>query len=130
MDINFDFFDESNEFERSVKTKIVIINTKYSLNDYINKISKLYLGKYNKIPSYLISKSGLTYQFYPDNVVHEYYQDKKINNQTIVVALENVGWLTYIVGQNKCIDWKGLTITDFITKEYLNKSFWDMYPET
>jgi N-acetyl-anhydromuramyl-L-alanine amidase AmpD len=85
-------------------------------------------GKYQKIPHYLISKNGEIYQLQQNNKFSNFFEDEKLNQNSIVVMLENLGWLERIPLSSDYINWKGSIYRgDVFEKKWRDYFFWDPY---
>jgi hypothetical protein len=108
------------------KTQIVITNTNCTIDEHLSKISLRYNKKYNKVPAYTIDKSGALFCHYDPKKSANFFEDNGFNLRSIVISLENIGWLDLI---DDCYyDWRGLTYGDGVfTMDWRNKKHWAEY---
>lgn len=126
------FFDTHKHIQknRTKKKQIVLINTGCSIDDYINRINLRYNKQYKKIPAFTIARSGAIYQHYDPINTSQILDNQDFDKQSIVVALENIGWLQYNEDLNTYIDWKGTTYHEpIIEKLWRSKKYWAQYTE-
>lgn len=128
---NKDIFFTSNLSKHKVKKKqIILINTESSIEHFLAKITNRYNKKYDKVPAFTIDRSGIVYQHYNPLFSSKILGDE-MDTTAIVIALENVGWLTYDETTQTYLDWKRQPYTDEITeKSWRNKKFWATYNNT
>lgn len=110
------------------KTQIILCDTNAELNDHLIKLKNRYNGKYDKIPHYTISQTGLIYQHIPTDTSSKFMGYDEVDNQTLIITMENVGWLRYNLKMNQFFDWKGNEYYgDFIERNWRGKRFWATY---
>lgn len=119
------FFSKENHKEY-VKKQIILLNTNYNISDFLKKIELRYNGKYDKIPTFSIDKSGFLYQHL--NVLDKsnlFYKENR-NEIAITIALENIGW---VMEKNDYFeDFIGRVFeNDVFRKYWRGYSFWDKY---
>ena len=89
-------------------------------------------GKYEKIPNYIIDKSGEIYEMGTDDATslyltgyHNDYEDG-----VVVISLENNGWLRRRTSDGKYVNWLGDIYNNKVfEKKWRNKLFWDEYTD-
>jgi hypothetical protein len=126
------FFDTHKHIQknRTKKKQIVLINTGCSIDDYITRINLRYNKQYKKIPTFTIARSGAIYQHYDPINTSQILDNQDFDKQSIVIALENIGWLQYNEDLNTYIDWKGTTYHEpIIEKLWRSKKYWAQYTE-
>ena len=75
------------------KYQIILTHTSRNVTDYLNSIKYRYSGNYPKIPNYIITMDGKVLQLL-DNTEHtQYFEEPNINRNSIIISLENLGWL-------------------------------------
>lgn len=98
--------DNYNPIE-SEKKQIVIGNTfNHDMRHVIGWLHR-YNGKYKKTAPYTITKSGIVYEHFDPKYQSKYLNDSALDNRSIVILLENDGWLTKNNEKNKFITWVG-----------------------
>jgi len=89
------------------KTKIVLCHTSREVGEYLTSLKFRCNGKYDKIPHYVITKEGKVLQLLPDHGYTNYFTDDTLNKTSVLVCLENLGWLEKKPLTNYYINWKG-----------------------
>lgn len=113
----------------SKKKQILLYDTQRRSNDYIMKLRYRNNEKYDDIPHYLITKTGIIYKIFNPKYSSKTFGDQITDRKQIKIALENLGWLkkNTITGVlNNWID-DPYRLEPFIQK-WRGYFFWDMYP--
>lgn len=98
---NFKSLGESN------KTQIVLGHTSREIEYFIYSLYNRRKGHFIKIPNYIISRVGVINEILPPEKYAEYSYLKKINETSIIILLENLGWLEKEPLKNHYINWIG-----------------------
>ena len=110
------------------KSQIILTHTSRNVENYLASLRYRYNGKFNRIPNYVVTKDGKILQLL-DNIEHaEYFSDININRNSIVICLENLGWLEKQPLENQYVNWigdiyKGITFD----RKWRDYFFWDPY---
>ena len=116
--------------ENSNKTKIFLTHTSRNVEEYLTSLKYRHFGKYNKIPNYIITKDGYILQTLDDEKYSEYIGVKSFDKESIVISLENLGWLEKEPLKNHHINWIGSIYSEKVfEKKWREKFFWDPYTE-
>ena len=116
--------------ENSNKTKIFLTHTSRNVEEYLTGLKYRHFGKYNKIPNYIITKDGYILQTLDDEKYSEYIGVKSFDKESIVISLENLGWLEKEPLKNHHINWIGSIYSEKVfEKKWREKFFWDPYTE-
>jgi N-acetyl-anhydromuramyl-L-alanine amidase AmpD len=113
------------------KHQIILIHTGRSYTSYINSLIYRFNGNYTKIPNYLVTKNGEIHQFL-DNIEHSNIFDiPNINRNSIIISLENLGWLQKEPLKNYYINWIGDIYNGKVyEKKWRDYFFWEPYSDT
>lgn len=112
------------------KTQIILCHTSRPLIYYNNALKHRFDGEYKKIPTYTISKSGLLIENFDSSYYSEFFGDEDIDKNSIIICLENLGWLKYNTLNNKYVNWIGdIYKGEVYQKRWRDKSFWSIYPD-
>jgi hypothetical protein len=120
--------DNYNKIE-SIKKQIVIGNTNnHDMKHYIGWVNK-YNGKYKKTAAFTIDVDGIVYKHFEPKYQSEYFKDLKQNNKSIVILLENDGWLTKDVEKNSFLSWLGYIYKEqeVFEKKWRSHTYWAQY---
>ena len=110
------------------KTKIVLCHTSREVEEYLTSLKFRCNGKYDKIPHYVITKEGKVLQLLPDNGYSNYFTDDTLNKTSVLVCLENLGWLEKKPLTNYYINWKGSIYNQQVyEKKWRDFFFWEPY---
>lgn len=112
------------------KKQIILCHTSREVEEYLTSLKFRYNSKYDKIPNYVITKNGTVLQLLPDDGHSNYFLEPNINRNSIVVCLENLGWLEKKQLTNYHINWKGSIYNQEVyEKKWRDFFFWEPYSE-
>jgi len=112
------------------KFQIVLVHTSRNVDDYLKSISNRFNGKYNKIPHYLIKRDGEVLSLLSNKEYVNFFKDEKINKNTIVISLENLGWLHKEPLKDYYVNWIGdIYNGEVVDKKWRDYFFWQPYTE-
>jgi N-acetyl-anhydromuramyl-L-alanine amidase AmpD len=121
---------ENNFKKGSKKTQIVLTHTSRNLFDYVTSIKFRFGGKPIKLPHYLIGKDGKVLNVLEDDKNGKYLSSEKVNNKSIVICLENLGWLEKQPLKNYHINWIGSIYREKVfDRKWRDYFFWDPYTD-
>lgn len=108
----------------------MLTHTSRGINYYMMGLKYRYGGKYEKIPNYLISKDGNIKNFFEPKYSSNYFGVKKIDNRSIIICLENNGWLKKHHLSGKFMNWIGdIYFNKPFEKKWRGYGFWDSYTD-
>ena len=110
------------------KHQIILTHTSRNLNNYLECLSNRFNGNYDKIPNYIIARNGEVYQLLGNTEHTNYFNVDNINRNSIIVSLENLGWLQKEPLKDYYVNWigdiyKGKTYD----KKWRDYYFWHPY---
>ena len=112
------------------KNQIILTHTSRNLNDYILSLKFRFNGKFQRIPHYIVDREGLVYQLIPNNEYTKFFTDENLNKNSIIVSLENYGWLEKEPLNNQYVNWIGdIYKGKVFEKKWRDYFFWDPYTE-
>ncbi len=112
------------------KNKIILINTFRDIKGYLVSLKYRHNGEYDKIPNYVITKKGDILQLLGDSGYSNIFDDKLLNYNSIVIAIENLGWLEKNQDRGLNINWIGdIYNGEPYYKKWRDYDFWDVYTE-
>jgi hypothetical protein len=116
--------------EKCNKTQIILCHTSRPLTYFSNSLKYRLDGEYTRIPTYNISKNGNVIQnFNPENY-SDFFGIEEVDKSSIIVCLENLGWLKYNTLNDKYINWIGDTYKGKVyQKRWRDRTFWSNYPD-
>jgi N-acetyl-anhydromuramyl-L-alanine amidase AmpD len=115
---------------KTKKKQIVLFDTHRRLDDYIMMLKYRNNGKYENIPHYCISKLGKIYKIMEPEYSSNTFNNPKIDQQQIKIAIENLGWLTKHTITGILFNWindpyRGIPHA----KNWRNYYWWDKYTD-
>jgi len=114
--------------KRTKKRQILLIDTQRRVEDYFNKLKYRNNKKYDQIPHFIITKLGVVYKLNKCEYSSNIFYDNKLDKRMIVIAIENLGWLTKNPINGIFNNWIGDTYRgNPYTKEWREKYYWDPY---
>jgi hypothetical protein len=124
-------FGNFKNFEKNKnKKQIILCETSRPSEEYLSSLKNRYNGNYKKIPNYLITKEGKVINILTDDLYSNFFYDNETNKNSIIIVIENLGWLKKIPLESHFINWIG----DFFNgkpyeRKWRDKMYWDNYTE-
>jgi N-acetyl-anhydromuramyl-L-alanine amidase AmpD len=124
--IKYGDFKTKNTEEK--KHQIILTHTSRNLNEFTQSLKYRYNGKNKKIPNYIITKEGKILQLLDNTEYSEIFIDDRINRTSIVVCLENLGWLQKEPLNDHYVNWIGDIYKGVVyEKKWRDYYFWQPY---
>lgn len=122
------------EFEVSGKHKnkkqIILCHTSRDVDEYLVSLKHRFDKKYDKIPHFVITQKGIILQLLPEKGFSNFFYDSDINKNSIIICLENLGWLEKKPLSNQYINWNGSIYSgEPYEKKWRDYFFWHPYTE-
>ena len=114
------------------KKKHQIILTHSSRNglEYLQSLKYRYNGDFKRIPNYFISRDGKVLQFLNNSEHTNYFKEPNINRNSIIICLENLGWLQKEPLTDYYVNWIGdIYKGKVFEKKWRDYYFWQPYTE-
>ena len=112
------------------KKQIILCHTSREVEEYLTSLKVRYNSKYDKIPNYIVTKDGKILQLLPDEGHSNFFTESNLNRNSIIVCLENLGWLEKKPLTNYHINWKGSIYNQEVyEKKWRDFFFWEPYSE-
>ena len=111
------------------KKLIILCHTSRVGEDYLASLDFRNNGKYDRLPNYVILKDGTIVEKLVPNESSNFLNDEKLNNKSIIICLENLGWVNKNTLSTTYSNWLGNKITNVHEKKWRNKFFWDKYSD-
>ena len=113
------------------KRQIILCHTSREVEEYLTSLKVRYNSKYDKIPNYVITKNGKILQLLPDEGHTNFFTENSINRNSVIVCLENLGWLEKKPLTNYHINWKGSIYNGQVfEKKWRDFFFWEPYTDS
>jgi N-acetyl-anhydromuramyl-L-alanine amidase AmpD len=110
------------------KYQIILTHTSRNINDYLQLLKYRNNGKYNRIPNYIITREGKILQLLGNEGHTDYFSNPNINRNSIIISLENLGWLHKEPLTNHYVNWIGdIYKGNVFEKKWRDYYFWQPY---
>lgn len=110
------------------KTRIVLANTLRPTEYFLSKISFRFNGLYQKIPNYIVNRDGKIIQIIKSNEHLDFFSNLNLSRNSVVICLENLGWLEKEPLTHKYINWIGDIYNGPVyEKKWRDYFFWQPY---
>ncbi len=112
------------------KSQIILVHTSRNATDYINSLKYRYNGSFKRIPNYLVTRDGKVLQLL-ENIEHsDYFSEPNVNRNSIIISLENLGWLQKEQLRDYYVNWIGdIYKGKVFEKKWRDYFFWQPYTE-
>lgn len=112
------------------KSQIILLHSSRSSEEYLTSLKYRFDGSYNKIPNFFIDKDGKIIQLLKPEETSNVFNNKTIDKNSIIICLENLGWLKKEPLKNYHINWIGNIYKGKVyDKQWRDYFHWDPYPE-
>jgi N-acetyl-anhydromuramyl-L-alanine amidase AmpD len=112
------------------KHQIILTHTSRNINDYLQSLKFRFNGEFKRIPNYIITRDGKIIQLLGNTEHSEYFKDPNINHNSIIISLENLGWLQKEPLTDHYINWIGdIYKGKVFEKKWRDYFFWQPYTE-
>lgn len=116
----------------NIKTQIIFGNTfNHDMRHIIGWLNR-YNGKYKKTAAFTIGFDGTIYKHFDPSYQSEYFKLTELNKKSIVILLENEGWLVKNEEENKFISWIGdiyKQSDEVYEKKWRGRLYWSPYSD-
>lgn len=113
------------------KHQIILTHTSRNIDDYLQSLNLRLNGKYKKIPNYIITREGKILQLLNKNENSEYFKNPNINRNSIIITLENLGWLQKEPLTDHYINWIGdIYKGKVFERKWREYFFWQPYTDS
>jgi hypothetical protein len=90
-----------------IKKQIVIGHTNNNEMKHVVGWKKRHNGKYNKTAAFTIDAAGVVYKHFDPKYQSKYFGKLELDTKSIIILLENDGWLTRKNANSAFYNWKG-----------------------
>lgn len=110
------------------KKQIILCETKRTFKNYIYSLKYRYNGKNQYLPNYVISREGEIYEIMKPLNYSKFMNNKNIDQNSIIICLENLGWLEKNPLENTYVNWIGdIYKKEVFEKRWRDKIYWHPY---
>jgi len=122
--------DYPNFKEEQGKSQILLTHTSRPLMDIMVSIKYRLGGKPHKLPHYFVDRDGKVIQVLDNKKNGNFSNNERINSKSIVICLENLGWLEKKPLTTYHINWIGnIYKGNIVDKKWRDYFFWQPYTE-
>ena len=89
------------------KNQIILCHTSREVGDYLVSLKFRHNGHFMRIPNYVVLRNGEVIELLPENGYSDFFTSEKLNQNSVIVCLENLGWLEKKPLTNHYINWIG-----------------------
>ncbi len=89
------------------KKQIILTHTGRDIEEYLMSLKYRMNGKFDRVPHYIISKQGDIIQTLEQTAYTNYFRESNINRNSIIISLENLGWLEKVPLKDYYTNWIG-----------------------
>jgi N-acetyl-anhydromuramyl-L-alanine amidase AmpD len=115
---------------KSDKNQIILVHTSRNVGEYLVSLKHRHNGDYNKIPHYVISRKGEIIQLLDNEQYTNFFNDPIYDKKSIVISLENLGWIEKEPLKNYYINWIGNIYKEkIVDKKWRDYFFWQPYTD-
>jgi N-acetyl-anhydromuramyl-L-alanine amidase AmpD len=101
-------FGSFKDFDKNKnKKQIILCDSFRNSKDYLNALKYRNNGKYKKVPNYLINRDGKVISLISDDEYSNFFEDSEINKNSIIICLENLGWIQKVPLSSNYYNWIG-----------------------
>lgn len=113
------------------KKQIILTHTSRDIEEYLSMLKNRMNGKFDRVPHFIITKNGTVIQKMQTESYSNYFAEPNINRNSIIISLENLGWLEKVPLKDYYTNWIGNIYKGVpYEKKWRDYFFWDPYTET
>jgi N-acetyl-anhydromuramyl-L-alanine amidase AmpD len=121
---------ETNFKTEEKKRQILLTHTHRDINNYMMGIKYRYNGKPIRLPHYLITRNGVIIKLIDDLLNGNFVNNETINRNSIVISLENLGWLEKEPIKLHYINWIGDIYNEkIVQRKWRDYNYWQPYTD-
>ena len=110
------------------KKQIILTHTSRNAEEYLTGLRNRYNKKYNKLPHYIVTREGIVLQTMDDENYGKFFNNQIYDKQSIIISLENLGWLEKEPLKKHHINWIGNIYKEKVfDKKWRDYFFWEPY---
>jgi N-acetyl-anhydromuramyl-L-alanine amidase AmpD len=112
------------------KKQIILCHSAREVNEYLTSLKFRSNGKFDRIPHFVITRDGKVLQLLDSKSKTRYFNNDIMDKDSIVVCLENLGWLMKKPLSEHYLNWIGnIYKQEVCEKKWREYSFWQPYTE-
>jgi N-acetyl-anhydromuramyl-L-alanine amidase AmpD len=112
------------------KKQIILTHTSRDVEEYLMSLKYRINGKFTRIPHYIIAKDGSVIQTLSEEHYSDFFHYPQINEESIIISLENLGWLEKVPLKDQYTNWIGNIYKGVpYEKKWRDYFLWEPYTE-
>jgi len=112
------------------KKQIILTHTSRDVEEYLMSLKYRMNGKFTRIPNYIIAKDGSVIQTLSEEHYSDFFHYPQINKESIIISLENLGWLEKVPLKDQYTNWIGNIYKGVpYEKKWRDYFLWEPYTE-
>lgn len=112
------------------KKQIILCHSSREVEEYLTSFKFRYNKKFNKIPHFVIPKDGKILKLLEPTTYSNFLFDEELNKNSVIICLENLGWLEKKPLSNEYINWiDSIYNKQPFEKKWRDYFFWEPYTE-
>lgn len=112
------------------KKQIILCHTSREVDKYLTSLRFRYNQRFNRIPNFVITKKGEVIQLLDELSHSRFFYNEEVNKNSVIVCLENLGWLEKKPLSNEYISWDGSIYNEKVyEKKWRDFFFWEPYSD-
>ena len=112
------------------KHQIILTHTSRNLGEYLMMLKYRYNGNFKRIPNYVVTRDGEILKLLENNEHTEFFPEPNINRNSIIISLENLGWLQKEPLTDHYINWIGDIYNGKVfERKWREYFFWQPYTD-
>lgn len=112
------------------KKQIILTHTSRDVEEYLMSLKYRMNGKFTRIPHYIIAKDGSVIQTLSEEHYSDFFHYPQINKESIIISLENLGWLEKVPLKDQYTNWIGNIYKGVpYEKKWRDYFLWEPYTE-
>lgn len=110
------------------KYQVILCHTSRPVNEYLLSLEYRYNGKFTRIPNYVITRDGKVLETLSPIEHTNFFNEPNINRNSIIIVLENLGWLQKEPLKDYYVNWIGDIYNGIVfEKKWRDYFFWHPY---
>jgi hypothetical protein len=110
------------------KKQIILCHTSREVEEYLISLKFRFNSKYDRIPNYIVTKNGTILQLLSNEEHTNFFTEEKINRNSIIVVLENLGWVQKEPLKEYYVNWNGdIYNGEVYDKKWRDYFYWQPY---
>jgi N-acetyl-anhydromuramyl-L-alanine amidase AmpD len=112
------------------KKQIILTHTSRDIEEYLSMLKNRMNGKFDRVPHFIITKNGTVIQKMQTESYSNYFAEPNINRNSIIISLENLGWLEKVPLKDYYTNWIGNIYKGVPhEKKWRDYFLWDPYTQ-